>query len=144
MLWECSAIDGNKRTITPGALGVNGLGHQLFADPGFSFDQDGPVTHRHLVDVGQETLDFRAVADDLALCTRAQLKAKTSDLGHVIEKYDRSPGISGIIGNLNICPNIPAISEFETVGQVTEGYGVPVDQLLDVLNGLLEDEPVKS
>ena len=37
-----------------------------------------------------------------------------------------------------------AISEFETVGQVTEGYGVPVDQLLDVLNGLLEDEPVKS
>ena len=31
------------------------------------------------------------------------------------------------------------ISEFETVGQVCEGYGVPVDQLLETLNGLMTD-----
>ena len=36
------------------------------------------------------------------------------------------------------------IAEFETIQQVCEGYGVPVDPLLDVLNGLLEDETVKS
>jgi hybrid cluster-associated redox disulfide protein len=31
------------------------------------------------------------------------------------------------------------ISEFETVGQVCEGYGVPVEQLLETLNGLMAD-----
>lgn len=33
------------------------------------------------------------------------------------------------------------IAEFETIQQVCEGYGVPVDQLLDVLNGLDEVAP---
>ncbi len=36
-----------------------------------------------------------------------------------------------------------AISEFETVGQVCEGYGVPVDQLLESLESLAA-EPVKE
>lgn len=30
------------------------------------------------------------------------------------------------------------ISEFETVGQVTEGYGVPIDMLLGALNSLFD------
>jgi hybrid cluster-associated redox disulfide protein len=36
------------------------------------------------------------------------------------------------------------IAEFETIGQVCEGYGVPVEQLLGVLNGLLEEETAKA
>ena len=32
-----------------------------------------------------------------------------------------------------------AISEFETVKQVCEGYGVPVEILLDALEGLAKD-----
>ena len=36
------------------------------------------------------------------------------------------------------------IAEFETIEQVCEGYGVPVEQLLGVLNGLLEEDTVKS
>jgi hypothetical protein len=30
------------------------------------------------------------------------------------------------------------ISEFETIAQVTEGYGVPMEMLLGALNSLLE------
>ena len=32
-----------------------------------------------------------------------------------------------------------AVNEMETVEQVCVGYGVPVDQLIDSLNNLLED-----
>ena len=32
-----------------------------------------------------------------------------------------------------------SIAEFETIGQVCEGYGVPVDQLLEMLEGLPEE-----
>ena len=35
-----------------------------------------------------------------------------------------------------------AISEFETIEQVCAGYGVPVNDLLDVLNGL--DDPIET
>ena len=31
------------------------------------------------------------------------------------------------------------IAEYETIQQVCEGYGVPVEQLLDTLNGLMQD-----
>ena len=34
-----------------------------------------------------------------------------------------------------------AISEFETIGQICEGYGVPVDMLLGALNSLDQVEP---
>jgi hybrid cluster-associated redox disulfide protein len=34
-----------------------------------------------------------------------------------------------------------AISEFETIRQVSEGYGVPVDMLIGALNGLDKLEP---
>jgi hybrid cluster-associated redox disulfide protein len=37
-----------------------------------------------------------------------------------------------------------AISEFETIGQVCAGYGVPVEDLLDVLNGLDDPEDAPS
>jgi len=35
-----------------------------------------------------------------------------------------------------------AISEFETIRQVSEGYGVPVDMLISSLNSLSDLEPV--
>jgi hybrid cluster-associated redox disulfide protein len=35
-----------------------------------------------------------------------------------------------------------AISEFETIRQICEGYGVPVDMLVGSLNSLAEAEPV--
>ena len=35
-----------------------------------------------------------------------------------------------------------AISEFETIRQICEGYGVPVDMLIGSLNSLAELEPV--
>jgi hybrid cluster-associated redox disulfide protein len=35
-----------------------------------------------------------------------------------------------------------AISEFETIRQVSEGYGVPVDMLISSLNSLNDLEPV--
>ena len=35
-----------------------------------------------------------------------------------------------------------AISEFETIKQVCEGYGVPVDTLIDTLNSLAKPEQV--
>ena len=34
-----------------------------------------------------------------------------------------------------------AISEFETIRQICEGYGVPVDMLMGALNGLDQVEP---
>lgn len=37
-----------------------------------------------------------------------------------------------------------AISEFETIRQVCEGYGVPVQAILDTLEGLFENETPKS
>jgi len=35
-----------------------------------------------------------------------------------------------------------AISEFETIGQICEGYGVPVDMLVGTLNSLAASETV--
>lgn len=37
-----------------------------------------------------------------------------------------------------------SISEFETIGQICEGYGVPVDMLLGALNGLDAVEPATA
>jgi hybrid cluster-associated redox disulfide protein len=37
-----------------------------------------------------------------------------------------------------------AISEFETIRQICEGYGVPVDMLIGALNSLAETEPVQA
>ena len=37
-----------------------------------------------------------------------------------------------------------SISEFETVKQVCEGYGVPVDMLLDTLENLVDEYPVEE
>ncbi len=37
-----------------------------------------------------------------------------------------------------------AISEFETIGQICEGYGVPVDILLGTLNSLPEETQQNS
>ena len=37
-----------------------------------------------------------------------------------------------------------SISEFETVKQVCEGYGVPVDMLLDTLENLVDEFPVED
>lgn len=34
-----------------------------------------------------------------------------------------------------------ALGQFETIGQVCAGYGVEPDALLDILEGLLEEEP---
>jgi hybrid cluster-associated redox disulfide protein len=40
--------------------------------------------------------------------------------------------------HLNGCSHC-SINEMETIAQVCSGYGVPMDQLLDSLNNLLED-----
>ena len=37
-----------------------------------------------------------------------------------------------------------AISEFETIRQICEGYGVPVEMLISSLNSLAELEPVQA
>ncbi len=37
-----------------------------------------------------------------------------------------------------------SISEFETIRQICEGYGVPVDMLIGALNGLAEMESVPA
>jgi hybrid cluster-associated redox disulfide protein len=37
-----------------------------------------------------------------------------------------------------------AISEFETIRQICEGYGVPVEMLLGALNSLESPEPVSQ
>jgi len=34
-----------------------------------------------------------------------------------------------------------AISEFETIEQVSEGYGIPLSMIMDALNGLPSMEP---
>jgi hybrid cluster-associated redox disulfide protein len=36
------------------------------------------------------------------------------------------------------------IADFETIGQVCEGYGVPVDELLNTLETLVLDHPVEE
>jgi hybrid cluster-associated redox disulfide protein len=35
-----------------------------------------------------------------------------------------------------------AISEFETLKQVCEGYGVPLDMIMDTLENLVEKNPI--
>ncbi len=37
-----------------------------------------------------------------------------------------------------------AISEFETIGQICEGYGVPAEMLLGALNSLNEVQPAAA
>lgn len=37
-----------------------------------------------------------------------------------------------------------SISEFETIQQICEGYGVPAEMLLGALNSLAQMEPVKQ
>ncbi len=55
-LGECPTVDGNERPITAAALGMDGLGHQLFAGTGFSSKQDRGIDSGHLIDEPEQLL----------------------------------------------------------------------------------------
>lgn len=59
--------------------------------------------------------------------TVGEAMALHSEAGLVFSSYH--------LGGCSHC----SINELETIEQVCGGYGVPVDQLLDSLNNLLED-----
>ena len=57
------------------------------------------------------------------------------------EAFALDPRARAVFANFHLggCSNC-AISEFETIEQVSEGYGIPLDMILDALNAL--DQPV--
>ncbi|MBE7438899.1 MAG: disulfide oxidoreductase [Spirochaetales bacterium] len=59
--------------------------------------------------------------------TVAEAMQLHADAGMVFSSYH--------LGGCSHC----SISELETIEQVCQGYGVPVEQLLDSLNNLLEE-----
>ncbi len=59
------------------------------------------------------------------------------------EAFALHPGARAVFANFHLggCAHC-AISEFETIGQVSEGYGIPLEMILDALNGL-DQAPVE-
>ena len=60
------------------------------------------------------------------------------------EAFALHPGARAVFANFHLggCAHC-AISEFETIEQVSEGYGIPLDMILDALNGLPDQAPVE-
>ncbi len=67
---------------------------------------------------------------------------KDMTVGDAMSKHERAKEVfAGFhLGGCSHC----GIAEFETIGQVCEGYGVPTDVLLDTLESLVENEPEKK
>jgi hybrid cluster-associated redox disulfide protein len=61
------------------------------------------------------------------------------------EAFALHPGARAVFANFHLggCAHC-AISEFETIEQVSEGYGIPLDMILDALNALPALEEVKK
>ena len=59
------------------------------------------------------------------------------------EAFALHPGARVVFANFHLggCSNC-AISEFETIEQVSEGYGIPLNMILDALNALDETAPM--
>jgi len=59
------------------------------------------------------------------------------------EAFALHPGARAVFANFHLggCAHC-AISEFETIEQVSEGYGIPLDMILDALNSL-DQAPVE-
>jgi hybrid cluster-associated redox disulfide protein len=58
------------------------------------------------------------------------------------EAFALHPGARAVFANFHLggCAHC-AISEFETIEQVSEGYGIPLSMILDALNALPAMEP---
>ena len=54
LLGHCGRIDRNKGTDRARALGVDGFGQMLFADPGLAGEQNGRIARNHLMNVFHE------------------------------------------------------------------------------------------
>jgi len=60
------------------------------------------------------------------------------------EAFALHPGARAVFANFHLggCAHC-AISEFETLEQVSEGYGIPLAMILDALNALDDREPAQ-
>ena len=58
------------------------------------------------------------------------------------EAFALHPGARAVFANFHLggCAHC-AISEFETIGQVSEGYGIPLEMIMDALNALPDLSP---
>jgi len=58
------------------------------------------------------------------------------------EAFALHPGARAVFANFHLggCAHC-AISEFETIEQVSEGYGIPLEMIMDALNGLPDLSP---
>ena len=58
------------------------------------------------------------------------------------EAFALHPGARAVFANFHLggCSHC-AISEFETIEQVSEGYGIPLEMIMDALNGLPDLQP---
>ncbi|HZV78744.1 MAG TPA: hypothetical protein VFF60_03925 [Candidatus Binatus sp.] len=58
------------------------------------------------------------------------------------EAFALHPGARAVFANFHLggCAHC-AISEFETIEQVSEGYGIPLSMIMDALNSLPAMEP---
>ena len=58
------------------------------------------------------------------------------------EAFALHPGARAVFANFHLggCSNC-AISEFETIEQVSEGYGIPLEMIMDALNALPDLQP---
>ena len=59
------AVEADQRLFGPGRSGMNRLGDQLFADPGFARDQHGQVAAAHQGDFFEQTFVGFALPDQL-------------------------------------------------------------------------------
>ena len=61
------------------------------------------------------------------------------------EAFALNPRARAVFANFHLggCSHC-AISEFETIEQVAEGYGIPLEMILDTLNALDEEQPVPA
>ena len=58
------------------------------------------------------------------------------------EAFALHPGARAVFANFHLggCSNC-AISEFETIEQVSEGYGIPLEMIMDALHALPDLQP---
>ncbi|MNE33714.1 hypothetical protein D3C80_1274010 [compost metagenome] len=79
------AVEADDRFVGAGRGGMDGLGHQLLADPGFAGDQHGQVAAAHQAYFFDQALVGLALANHLAILLAAGLAV---DLGALMLIFD--------------------------------------------------------
>ena len=80
----------------------------------------------------------RVPIDQLSADTRLEtLGIESIDVIEIVFAIEEKFGVT-----LPFNANESAVSEFETIEQVSEGYGIPLSMILDALNALDETAPL--